>query len=440
MSKIKILFFILIDLIVLYLALFVSLLLRYSYSIDPLIFKLHAIPFGINFVLWILVFGALELYNLRSMKNNKYFLLQLLEAMAINAGISALFFYFMPFFQIEPRKNLFIILFFSTIFIFIWRTLLNLFVIRAPATKLVFFGVNKEILDLADYLTVNPQLGQRPVACLPVEDLQKDLKQVLRETKADAIIITSEIKKNDTLAKALIEALTAGVSIIEFTTLYEMITGKIPLSMIQETWFLENLVVTKKRLYESSKRTLDLILAFVVGIIGILLFPFIATAIKLDSVGPIFFKQKRVGKNGKNFLVIKYRSMEKNAENMSGFKGKGEDPRHTKVGSFLRKSYMDEIPQIINILKGEMSFVGPRPERPEYVDKLKTIVPFYEMRLLALPGITGWAQTNMENDASVEDAPQKMQYDLYYIKNRSFILDLLIAIRTIFTILRREGR
>ena len=113
---------------------------------------------------------------------------------------------------------------------------------------------------------------------------------------------------------------------------------------------------------------------------------------------------------------------------------------YTRAGTLLRASYMDELPQIINILKGEMSFVGPRPERPEYVKELKEKVPFYEIRLLAPPGISGWAQINMEDDAAVEDAPEKMQYDLYYIKNRSFTLDFLIMIRTLFTLLRRQGR
>ena len=134
--------------------------------------------------------------------------------------------------------------------------------------------------------------------------------------------------------------------------------------------------------------------------------------------------------------------MTEGAEKAGGYKEKagGKDPRHTAVGQFLRRNYLDELPQILNILKSEMSFIGPRPERPEFVEKLKEEVPFYEMRLLVTPGITGWAQINMENDASVEDAPEKMQYDLYYVKNLSFWLDLLIIARTFFTLLRRQGR
>ena len=140
------------------------------------------------------------------------------------------------------------------------------------------------------------------------------------------------------------------------------------------------------------------------------------------------------------FEFVKFRSQILGAETMSEAKEISEDRRQYAVGKILRKTYLDELPQVWNVFKGEMSFVGPRPERPEYVEELKTRVPFYEMRLLVLPGITGWAQISMENDASVEDAPEKMQYDLYYIKNRSLGLDLAILLKTFFTILKRQGR
>lgn len=193
-------------------------------------------------------------------------------------------------------------------------------------------------------------------------------------------------------------------------------------------------------MYEVSKRILDIILAILAIIPASLLFPFIALGIKLDSEGPVFYRQKRVGRYGREFWLLKYRSMVKNAHELGGKKGDGPDLRHTRAGMILRKSYLDELPQIINILRGEMSLVGPRPERPEYVGELKKKVPLYERRLAVPPGITGWAQVNMENDASVEDAPEKIKYDLYYIENRSLGLDLLIIFKTIFIVLRREGR
>lgn len=337
--------------------------------------------------------------------------------------------------------------------IFVWRYIINLLILKTPASKLLFFGLGKETRDFSEYLLLNPQFGQKPIGfialetdnsasapSLPVFSFNGNFEKLISDLKPDALIITGELKQNTTFTKVLFQAIPHGISVIDFASLHEMILGKIPLSMIGEVWFLENLVGIKKVFYEPTKRILDLFIAIFFGAISLLILPFIALAIKLDSPGPVFFKQLRVGKNGSRFLLYKFRSMHENSDVIGGLKGSAPDTRHTRVGIFLRKTYLDEIPQIINIIKGEMSFVGPRPERPEYVEKLKQIVPFYEMRLLGLPGITGWAQINMQNDASVEDAPEKMQYDLYYIKNRSFILDLLIVIRTAFILIRREGR
>lgn len=193
-------------------------------------------------------------------------------------------------------------------------------------------------------------------------------------------------------------------------------------------------------MYDFVKRALDILVAFLLLVPTLILLPVIALAIKLDSDGPVLYRQKRVGKDGKEFWLLKFRSMVQNAEALGGLKGKVEDPRNTRVGTFLRKNYLDELPQIWNVFKGEMSFVGPRPERPEYIMMLKKMVPDYEKRLEALPGLTGLALVSMENDASVEDAPEKIKYDLYYIQNRSLWLDLKILFKTIFIILRRQGR
>ncbi len=217
-------------------------------------------------------------------------------------------------------------------------------------------------------------------------------------------------------------------------------TNKIPISLIEEIWFLENLVESKKGTYEIIKRILDFLFAVILGVIALILSPFIIMAIKLDSKGSVLFKQIRVGQNSKSFLAIKFRSMFASAENSGPQWAKPKDPRATKVGRFLRKTRLDELPQLWNILKGEMSFIGPRPERPEFVQELDKKIPHYQIRHLIKPGLSGWAQVNFPYGASIEDALEKLQYELYYLKNRSFILDLGIALRTIKTILQREGR
>lgn len=373
--------------------------------------------------------------------------------MAANAVLAIMLFYLIPYFEIEPRRNLFIIAFFSTIFIFIWRYVFNHLIVQTAASRVLFFGINNDAIELSDYLSKNPQLGQRPVGFvslnendnvpslpLPVFAPQVKLAHIIQEFSIDTIIISREIKENKTLVSMLFEVIPMGIAVLEFPAFYERLTGKIPLSLIGEVWFLENLIGTKKEVYEFFKRLIDVALALLLFIPALAIFPLTVLAIKLESRGSAFFTQRRIGRNGKEFVLIKYRSMVPNAESMSGAKGIGRDPRHTRIGAFLRKTYLDEIPQLINVLRGEMSFVGPRPERPQYVSELTNKIPFYKMRLLVLPGITGWAQTNMENDASVEDTPEKMQYDLYYIKNCTFFLDLLIALRTLFTLVRRQGR
>ncbi len=457
-----IVFLILIDLALFYGALFGSLTLRYLGNPEgPLLIQRHIIPFAVIFPVWLVIFGAFGLYDVRIMKNSKLFLYRLIRAMTTNAVATILILYvFLPAFAIEPRRNLLLIALSATVLVFLWRFLFNVLIVRAPTSRVIFLGLTREAAELADFLLLHPQLGYKPLAFVSTDNegvsaplpgmlsngkiprypSHKNLAAIIKEQRADTVVILREVKENKVLVRLLFDAIPLGVGVVEFPRFYEMLTGKIPLSLIGEVWFLENLVGIRKQFYEFFKRGFDVAIALIAGVPALALFPFIASAIKINSGGPVFYRQKRVGKNGNEFWVLKYRSMVKDAEKIDGFKREGYDVRHTKTGLFLRKNYLDELPQIWNILKGEMSFVGPRPERPEYVEKLKQKIPFYEMRLLVPPGITGWAQVNMEDDASVEDAPEKMQYDLYYIKNRSFILDALIALKTTLTILQRRGR
>jgi exopolysaccharide biosynthesis polyprenyl glycosylphosphotransferase len=442
------------DIFLLYAALWATLAIRYLPRERGPVFQSHLVPFTIVFSLWLALIGAFGLYELRLLKNSKLFLYRLVQIMTINTVCAIVFFYVFPF-EIEPRRNLLLIAATATVFFFTWRVLFNMIVPRAPAVRAIFLGGTPEMTELAQWITANPQLGFKAVAIVshdketsspplpPLAHLSAtsgDLTRVIRDTKVQMVVISPEMKHNAGIVQGLFGAIGLGVSVIDFPAFHEMLTGKIPLSLIAEAWFLENLIGIKKRSYEAGKRVFDCVLALALGIPALIIFPIIALAIKLDSTGPVFFRQKRVGRNGREFTLIKYRSMIENAQTIGGHKEIPMDTRHTRVGAVLRKNYLDEIPQLINIIRGDMSFVGPRPERPEYVDNLKMRVPFYEMRLLVTPGATGWAHVNMENDASVEDAPEKMQYDLYYVKNRSFLLDMLILLRSLFILIKRNGR
>src|SRR3989344_8807524 len=388
------------DLIILGLTLFITLLLRYDIHQDRILLIQHIIPFSIIFGTWLVFLGAFELYNVRFLKNSKRFLYRLSKAMVFNTIAAIIIFYLIPLFEIEPRRNLLAIAFLGTGFLFLWRLLFNLLAGKSPAAKVLFFGITKEVIELADYLLKNPQLGYKPLAFMSVngEEISyslplphfaphQDLRPIIQELGADSIVISRDIKENKTLVTALFQVIPIGVAVMEFPGFYAVNTGKIPLSLIGEVWFLENLAGAKKNFYEFFKRVLDLVLALLVLVPTAVLFPIIAVAVKFDSEGPVFFRQNRVGKNGKDFELVKFRSMIKNAESIDGSKQNGHDLRQTRVDAFLRKHYLDDLPQIINVIRGEMSFIGPRPERPQYVKELKEKIPFYEMRLLVLPGL-----------------------------------------------------
>jgi exopolysaccharide biosynthesis polyprenyl glycosylphosphotransferase len=238
------------------------------------------------------------------------------------------------------------------------------------------------------------------------------------------------------------EGYEAGLTLTPMPLLYERITGRVPVEHVNQNWVVVFPIGGPSvfDVYPLLKRVMDIILALIGLAIFLLMLPFIALAIKLDSSGPIFYMQERTGKAGKPFRVIKLRTMVQDAEKRSGplWAAKG-DPRITTVGRFLRKSRLDEVPQIINVLRGEMSMVGPRPERPKFVEMLSEEIPFYNTRHVIRPGVTGWAQVKYRYGSSTYDSMVKLQYDLYYIRHRSLLLDLLILIRTVRKMLLFQG-
>ena len=442
------------DAVILYFSLYLALTVRNWELPQSTIWQQHFYPFSIAFGIWLIVFIIAGLYDLRVIKNESKFLEKLIRTIIFNALFAILVFYLIPSFRLAPKTNLSLTILFSTSLIFSWRFLFNKMLEKTIQNKILFFGITPEVIEMADYLKHNPQFGYETSALMLAEDEEQinslpyhvfsfdhSLEHIVKDNFIDTIVVSENLKENKTFVKMFFEIIPLGAAIMDFPEFYESITGKIPVSLIQEVWFLEHLVGGKKHVLEFFKRTADILLSILLLIPTLALTPFVALLIKISSEGPVFYRQSRVGRHGKEFWLLKFRSMIKDADKIKGIKKiDGEDLRYTKIGLFLRKSYLDELPQIWNILKGEMSFVGPRPERPEYVHELKKNIPFYEMRLLVTPGITGWAQINMEDDASVEDAPEKMQYDLYYIKNQSFLLDLNIILKTILTILSRSGR
>ncbi|QQG46396.1 MAG: sugar transferase [Candidatus Niyogibacteria bacterium] len=441
------------DLAVFYMSLALTIALRYGSGGLEKWWLTHLAPFSALFVLWIVIFVIAGLYDPLSFSASRFVRERVIRTMLFAGAVSIAIFYIYPQPTITPKTNLAMDLVLSAIFLIIWRGFYGKILARSDKTKVIFFGWSNETEEIINLLYGNPQLGYEPIAVimpsesekpktiLPTFVFNQNLTKLIYEKRARLIVASLDIHNNYDFIKMIYEVLPLGVAYLNFPQFYERITGKIPVSMISEMWFLENMTENEKRVFEILKRTFDVFAGVMLGIIALLILPFAATAIKLGDPGPVFFRQKRVGRNGKIFELIKFRSkIHDEAWKNSGWHKEEDKKRTTLIGKIIRKSYIDELPQALNIIKGEMSLIGPRPERPEFVENLKIQIPHYMMRLLVRPGISGWAQIKMKYDASAADALEKLQYDLYYIKNRSFGLDVSIALKTLFAMISRSGK
>ena len=269
----------------------------------------------------------------------------------------------------------------------------------------------------------------------------QDLSALVEDTKPDLIVVAQMNRRGNFPAKALIDCRMRGIQVEDWPTFYEKETGKILVTDLRPSWLIFSDGFVKTSRTEIIKRLLDLGLSLVGLVLALPIMAAVAFIIKLESRGSVLFRQARLGQNGRVFILNKFRSMREDAEKDTGpVWAQDRDPRITRVGSFLRRTRLDELPQLFNVLLGDMSFIGPRPERPEFVYALQKQIPFYMERLSVKPGITGWAQVRYRYGATVEDAIEKLQYDLYYIKNLSLFLDLVILIATIQVVLFARGR
>lgn len=267
-----------------------------------------------------------------------------------------------------------------------------------------------------------------------------DIIELCRQFKAHAIVIALTERRGNLIIEKLVSCKLMGVRIIDYPNFYEAITGKIPVESINPSWLVQSNGFLITPVTRFVKRFFDIVLSSLVLLLTLPFFPVIVFFVKYKSPGPIFYFQQRVGKDGKNFTIYKFRSMKTDAETEIGATWAEEnDPRVSRFGHLLRKSRIDELPQLMNVLKGDMSFIGPRPERPEFVEQIRQATPYYMERHAVKPGITGWAQVMYPYGASLGDSIEKLRYDLYYINNLSIFLELLIVFETIKVILFRKG-
>jgi len=297
--------------------------------------------------------------------------------------------------------------------------------------------------DVVHYDALRPEqvvpIRWRSAAALAEShSVASDLPQLVRHHRIDEIVVATG--ESRAAVWDLLECRTSGVNVIDFVSFWEREAGRIDLDAIEPKWLVYSGGFRSSLLRRFAQRSSDIVISLFLLAATCLVIPIIALLIRLDSPGPILYRQDRVGKGERVFQILKFRSMYVDAESNSVPQwAQINDPRVTRVGAILRRTRLDELPQLVNVLRGEMNIVGPRPERPAFVQTLHQQIPFYGVRHLVRPGITGWAQINYEYTASLEDAKRKLEYDLFYVKNHNLFLNLAIILQTLRIVLWQHG-
>jgi sugar transferase (PEP-CTERM system associated) len=335
-----------------------------------------------------------------------------------------------------------------TVALFGWRIGFT-WLVQLPilVERVYILGTDERAQRLVKGFRQNPEIGfeitswtGKMEGAITRESVAAHLMEVVHKQKVRHVIVAMSDRRGTIPMTELLQLRMQGVQIEEATSWLEKISGKIEVENLYPSWLVFGRGFRRSTVFIRVRRALSIVISLIGLIPAAILSPFIILAIRLDSEGPVFYTQTRVGKNGRVFKVVKFRTMRQDAEAANGPQwASNGDPRVTRVGKFLRSSRLDEIPQLWCVLKGDMAFVGPRPERPEFVDKLSKVIPYYGTRHVVRPGLTGWAQINYKYGSSDEDAREKLQYDLFYIKNASIFLDLLIMFLTVKTVLLRRG-
>jgi len=402
--------------------------------------------FLVLYTIWIFIIYVLSLYDLHFFKKPADFFFNLVIFLFFGFFVGVTYFYFRPVFNITPKTILLLnVIIFGILFLF-WRYFFNLFLeTRGVKERVVIVGFNNRLREI--FSRISKIYEVEAVFCPPSDSSQKicqflapdidiiseisDLKKIVAEKKITSVIFALDFYSNKDLTKKIFYALPLILNYTGADDLYEYITKKVSLEDLNEIWFLEKISKPEDKLEQIVKRLFDIVLSIVGLLLFAIFYPFIALAIKIEDRGNIFYTQKRVGKNGKIFLIHKFRTMREAHDQNSKVWREKDNENITKVGAVLRKLHLDELPQAWNIFKGELSFVGPRAEWQELAKVFEKEIPFYKQRYLVKPGLVGWAQINFPASKSIAEAKEKFEYDLYYIKNHSILLDIEIILKAI---------
>lgn len=394
-----------------------------------------------------------DFYDLTVVHSSRELIVRLLQAAGAASIVLAAMYFLKPTLMIGNG------IFVSALFVFLvailgWRLAFN----RITGTlrleeRVLFVGtgesarkVARQILDQHDfaYRVIGfidddaSRIGER-IVNPGIVGTPADIQRLVVQHHIDRIVVGLSDRRGKLPVEELLRAKMTGIRVEDATTMYERITGKILIDDLRPSWLIFSDGFRVSRVNRLMKRTIDLALSIVMIVLAVPLMLMTAAAIWLDDGGPVLYRQERVGENGRTFVLSKFRSMRKDAENGTPIWAKDGDDRITRIGRVIRKTRLDELPQLWNVIRGDMSFVGPRPERPYFVEELSRAIPFYQQRHAVKPGLTGWAQVKYRYGSSLDDAMEKLRYDLYYIKHLSIFFDLTIVFDTVKVVLFRKG-
>jgi sugar transferase (PEP-CTERM system associated) len=394
-----------------------------------------------------------DFYDLTLVHSNRELIVRLLQAAGAASIVLAALYFLRP--QLMIGNGIFV----SALFVFLiailgWRLAFNQVTGSLKLEERVLFvgtgetarKVARQILDQHDFayriigfIDDDPaRVGER-IVNPAIVGTPADIEQLIARHQVDRIIVGLSDRRGKLPVQQLLRAKMAGIRVEDATTTYERVTGKILIDDLRPSWLIFSDGFRVSRVMRLMKRTIDLTLSLIMLILALPAMLVTALAILLEDGRPVLYRQERVGENGRTFTLSKFRSMRKDAETGTPIWARNDDDRVTFVGRIIRKTRLDELPQLWNVIRGDMSFVGPRPERPYFVEELSKDIPFYQQRHAVKPGITGWAQVKYRYGSSREDATEKLRYDLYYIKHLSIFFDLTIVFDTVKVVLFRKG-
>lgn len=425
-------------------ALWLTLLIRYAEVPSAQLLGDHALPFALLFVLWLLVFYMAGLYGKRVVLSKTALFGAILRTQLLNIVLAALFFFFLPGIGIAPKTNLLLYLVVSLALILVWR--LSVFPkVTKPSVRerAALIASGPEAEELAKEMNGNPRYHLEIALTITPENVAADIDSFegwIKDEGVSVLIIDTERDSLRPLLPKLYELafVRPGYPVLDFHEVYEEVFDRVPLSLLEYDWFLKNLSGTESSFYAAGKRAIDIVGGLLMGVITVVLTPCIALFMRLEGPGPVFITQERIGQYGVSVRSYKFRSMRQNKKASGEWTvDEKQDNPVTRVGSVLRRTSLDEFPQFLNVLKGELSLIGPRNDIEGLGKKLGEAVPYYNMRYIVPPGITGWAQINQQYEQgnispqSIEETKVRLAYDFYYVKNRSLALDIVIALKTV---------